>query len=87
MLSNDVMNVVTIFLLFTSMKNLSPFQGQLTILQNVINNWFTLRDNFSDPHVETLSQTGVSCSYICYHCKICSLSDIFTIIKKKVNFL
>ena len=35
----------------------SPFQRQLTILQNAIN-------NFSDPHAETLSQTGVSCSYV-----------------------
>ena len=36
------------------------------ILYNVINNWHTLRDNFSDPHAETLSQTGVSCSYVLY---------------------
>ena len=42
----------------------SPFQRQLTILQNAINHWHTLRDNFSDPHAETLSQTGVSCSYV-----------------------
>ena len=41
----------------------SPFQRQLTILQNAINNWHTLRDNISDPRAETLSQTGVSCSY------------------------
>ena len=41
----------------------SPFQRQLTILQNTINNWHTLRDNISDPRAETLSQTGVSCSY------------------------
>ena len=44
----------------------SPFQSQLTILQNAINNWHALRDNFSDPHAETLSQTGVSWSYVLY---------------------
>ena len=43
-----------------------PFQSQLTILQNAINNWHTLRDNISDPHAETLLQTGVSCSYVLY---------------------
>ena len=43
---------------------LSPFHSQLTILQNAINKWYTLRDKFSDPHAETLSQTGVSCSYV-----------------------
>ena len=49
------------------MKNtLSPFHSQLMILQNAINNWYTLRDNLSDPRVETLSQTGVSCSYVLY---------------------
>ena len=37
--------------------------SQLTILQNAINNWHTLRDNFSDLHAETLSQT-VSYSHI-----------------------
>ena len=36
----------------------------MTILQNAINNWHTLRDNISDPSAETLSQTGVSCSYV-----------------------
>ena len=36
------------------------------ILQNAINNWYTLRDNFSDLHAETLLQTGVSCSYVLY---------------------
>ena len=45
---------------------MSPFQTQLTILQNVINNWHTLCDNFSDPRAETLSQTGVRCSYVLY---------------------
>ena len=34
----------------------SPFQSQLMILQNAINNWYTLLDNFSDLHAETLSQ-------------------------------
>ena len=43
-------------------KSQSPFQRQMTILQNAINNWHTLRDNISDPCAETLSQTGVSCS-------------------------
>ena len=47
-------------------KTWSPFQSKLTILQNAINNWHTLRDNFSDLHAETLSQTGVSCSYVLY---------------------
>ena len=36
------------------------------ILQNVINNWYTLHDNFSDPHAETLSRTGMSCSHVLY---------------------
>ena len=57
---------------------MSPFQSQLTILQNAINNWHTLCNNFSDQHAETLSQTGVSFSYVlCYHCKICTLSETF----------
>ena len=30
------------------------------------NNWYTLRDNFSDQHAETVSQTGVSCSCVPY---------------------
>ena len=47
-------------------KTRSPFQSQLTILQNAINNWHTLRDNFSDPSAGTLLQTGVSCSYVLY---------------------
>ena len=41
---------------------MSPFQIQLNILQNAINNLHTL----SDPHAETLSQTDVSCSYVLY---------------------
>ena len=62
-----------------------PFQSQLTILQNAINNWHTLHDNISDPQADTLSQTGVSCSYpICYS-KICTLSEI-TIIDKRLLF-
>ena len=40
----------------------SPFQSQLTIMQNAI----TLCDNFSDLHAETLLQTSVSCSYVLY---------------------
>ena len=36
------------------------------IMQNAINNWCTLHDNFSDPLAETLSQIGVSCSYVLY---------------------
>ena len=47
-------------------KAQSPFHSQLTILQNAINNWYTLRDNLSDPRAETLVQTGVSCSYVLY---------------------
>ena len=47
-------------------NSLSPFQRELMILQNAINNWYTFRDNFSDLHAETLSQTGVSCSYVLY---------------------
>ena len=49
-----------------NLKVKSPFQSQLTILQNAIDNWHTLCDNFSDPCAETLSQTGVSCSYVLY---------------------
>ena len=47
-------------------ESMSPFQSQLKILQNAINNWHTLHDHFSDPHAERLSQTGVSCSYVLY---------------------
>ena len=54
------------YLLYFYWKTMSPFQSQLTILQNAINNWYTLRDNFSNPHAETLLQTGVSCSYVPY---------------------
>ena len=35
-------------------------------LQNAIDDWHTLRDNLSDLRAETLSQTGVSCSYVLY---------------------
>ena len=42
----------------------SPFHSQLTILKNTINNWHTLSDNISNQRAETLSQTGVSCSYV-----------------------
>ena len=42
----------------------SPFHSQFTILQNAINKWYTLCDNFFDLHAETLSQTGVSCSNV-----------------------
>ena len=45
---------------------MSPFQSQLTILQNAINNWHTLCENLSDLHAESLSQTDVSCSYVLY---------------------
>ena len=45
---------------------MSPFQSQLTILQNAINKWYTLRDNFSHSHAETLLQTGMTCSYVPY---------------------
>ena len=44
----------------------SPFHSQLTLLQNAINKWHTLRDIFSDPHAETLSQTSVSCTFVPY---------------------
>ena len=36
------------------------------IMQHAINNWCILHDNFSDPLAETLSQIGVSCSYVLY---------------------
>ena len=66
----------------------SPFQRQLTILQNAINNWHTLRDNFSDPHAETLLQTGVSCSYVLciIIAKYVCFQRHFYDDKKKVNF-
>ena len=47
-------------------KARSPFQSELAILQNAINNWHTHRDNFSDLHTKTLSQTDVSCSDVLY---------------------
>ena len=62
----------------------SPFQRQVTILQNAINNWHTLRDNISDPRAETLSQTGVSCSYVLQN--MYPFRDIFTIIEKRQFF-
>ena len=49
-----------------SQRSRSPFQRQLPILQNTINNWHTLREKFSDLRAETLSQTGMSCSYVLY---------------------
>ena len=68
--------------------SLSHFQSQLTILQNAINNWHTLCDNFSDPHAETLSQTGVSFSYVLYViiAKYVPFRDIFTMIKKRLLY-
>ena len=45
---------------------MSTFQSQLTILENAINSWHTLRDNISHPRAETLLQTSVSCSYVLY---------------------
>ena len=45
---------------------MSPFQRQLPILQNTINNCDTLRDNFLKSFAKTISQTGVSCSYVLY---------------------
>ena len=66
----------------------SPFHSQLTILQNAINKWYTLRDNFSDLHAETLSQTGVSCSYVPYViiAKYVPFQRHFYDNKKKANF-
>ena len=43
---------------------MKPFQRKLPILQNTINNCDTFRDNFPKCFAETLSQTGVSCSFI-----------------------
>ena len=67
----------------------SPFQSQLMILQNAIDNWHTLHEHFSDPRAETLLQTGVSCSYVLYviTAKHVSFRDIFTIIKKRLILL
>ena len=67
----------------------SPFQSQLTILQNAINNWHTLSNNFSDLRAETLSQIGVSRSYVpcVIVAKYVPFRDIFTIIKKGNFFL
>ena len=44
-----------------SLWPLCPFQRQLPIFQNTVNNCDTLRDNFPKGYTETLSQTGVSC--------------------------
>ena len=67
---------------------MGPFHIQLTILQNAINKWYTLRDNFSDPHSETLSQTGVSCLYVLYViiAKYVSIQRHFYDKKKLANF-
>ena len=70
---------------YSELKYRSPFQNKLTILENAINNWHTLCDNIPDPRAETLSQTGVSCSYVII-AKYVSFRDIFTIIKKKRLF-
>ena len=66
----------------------SPLQSQLTILQNAINNWHTLHDNVSDLYTETLSQTGVSCSYVLYFImqNMYPIRDAFTILKKRLKF-
>ena len=57
------------------------------ILQNAIDNWHTLCDNFSDPHADTLSQTGVSCLYVLYViiAKYVPLQRHFNDNKKKAN--
>ena len=70
-------------------KTRSPFQRQLTILQNAINNWYTHRDNISNPSAETLSQTGVSCSYaLCViSAKYVSIQRHFYDNRKTANFL
>ena len=57
---------IDVLYIYALTKSLNPFQSQLTILQNAIYNWHTLRHHFSDLHTETLSQTGVSCSYVLY---------------------
>ena len=44
--------------------SMEPFQESTGDLKNAINNWHTLRGNFSDPRAETLSLTGVRCSYV-----------------------
>ena len=46
--------------------SMSPFQKRMPILQNTIHNCDTLRDKFPEGFAETLSQTGVSCSYVLY---------------------
>ena len=69
-------------------KTKSPFQSQLTILKNTMNNWHTLRDNISNQRAETLSQTGVSCSYA-YVLSLQNMypfRDIFTILKRRLIF-
>ena len=70
---------------------MSPFHSQLRILQNAINKWYTLRDSFSDLHAyaETLSQTGVSCSYVPYViiAKYISFQRHFFDNEKKANSL
>ena len=71
------------------MGSMSPFQSQLTILKNTINNWHTLRDNISDQRAETLSQTGVSCSYVLcvIIAKYVPIQRHFYDIKKTADFL
>ena len=87
---------ITSFLLFLilyqntirELETRSPFQSQLTILQNAINNWHTLHDNFSDLHAETLLQTGVSCSNVLYVliAKYVPFQRHFYVIKKRLIF-
>ena len=60
----------------------SPFQRQLPILQNTINNCHTLRDNFPQGLAETFSQMGASCSYVVYMLSLQNMypsRDILTI--------
>ena len=78
----EVQNIIMYGPLYTG----SHFQSQLTILQNGINNWYTLRDNISDPHAETLSQTGMIYVLYVIIAKYVPFQRHLTIIKKVYLF-
>ena len=70
------------------MYSISPFHSQLTILQNAINNRYTLHDNLSDPHAETLSKLAWAAhmSHVLSLQNMYPSRDIFTIITKRLIF-
>ena len=79
----EVQNII----MYDPLNTGSPFQNQLTILQNAINNWYTLRDNISDPRAETLPQTGMIHVLYVIIAKYVPFQRHLMIIKKSIFFI